>query len=123
MTDRELQFFMGHEPALPLYAELRGRILALFPATEIRTAATQITFRERYGYAFVSTRRMGRGCPDTFINLSFGLGRELSSPRIFASSEPCPGRWTRHARVCSPADIDGELLGWIGEARGFALTK
>ena len=123
MTEQELQFFMGADEALPLYAALREKVLALFPDTEIRVAKTQITFRERYGYAFVSTRRMGKNCPRVFINLSFGLGFELKSPRIFAASEPYPGRWTHHTRITSSGELDAELLGWISAARGFALAK
>ena len=123
MTEQELQFFMGADEALPLYAALREKILALFPDTEIRVSRTQITFRERYGYAFVSTRRMGKNCPRVFINLSFGLGCELKSPRIFAASEPYPGRWTHHVIVSDLSEIDGELLGWIAEAHDYALVK
>ncbi len=123
MTAGELELFMGREAALPLYAALRDTLLKLYPDTELRPARTQITFRERYGWAFVSTRRMGRGCPEVFINLSFGLGREVKSPRIFAASEPYPGRWTHHTRIERVEDIDAELLGWLDEARAFALLK
>ena len=63
MTDAELQFFMGHERALPIYAALRALVLGRWPETEIRVAKTQISFRARYGFAFVSTRRMSRACP------------------------------------------------------------
>ena len=97
--------------------------MSLWPDTEIRCAKTQITFAARYGFAFVSTRRMGRRCPEVFIIVSFGLGRELRSERIFAASEPYPGRWTHHTVVSSPEQIDGELLGWLSEAREFALSK
>lgn len=82
MTDAEMQFFMGSAGALPLYAELRRRVLELWPETEIRVAKTQISFRERYGWAFVSTRRMKRGCAGPFINLSLGLGRRLDTPGV-----------------------------------------
>lgn len=90
---------------------------------EIRVAKTQITFKARYGFAFVSTRRMGRRCPEVFIIVSFGLHREVSSPRILAASEPYPGRWTHHVIVSDLSEIDGELLGWIAEAHDYALVK
>lgn len=123
MTQDELLFFSGYGEALPIYAALRERVLGLWPDVDIRVAKTQITFKARYGFAFVSTRRMGRRCPDVFIIVSFGLGRKLDSARIFAASEPYPGRWTHHVIVASPEEVDEELMGWIDEARGFALTK
>lgn len=123
LTPDELQFFSGHGEALPLYVRLRERVLGLWPDTGIRVARTQITFTARYGFALVSTRRMGRRCGDVFIIVSFGLSHELRSPRILAASEPYPGRWTHHVVVSRPEEIDGELMGWLAEARGFALSK
>ena len=123
MTQDELQFFAGHGAALPIYTELRSRIFAQWPDVEVRVARTQITFKARYGFAFVSTRRMGRRCPEVFIIVSFGLGREVCSERIFAASEPYPNRWTHHVIVASPDEVDGELMGWLAEAHDFALNK
>ncbi len=123
MTADELQFFSGHGAALPLYAELREQIFSRWPDVEIRVARTQITFKARYGFAFVSLRRMGRRCPEVFIVVSFGLGREVRSERIFAASEPYPNRWTHHVIVSRPAEIDSELMGWLAEAHNFALSK
>lgn len=123
MTQDELQFFAGHGAALPIYTELRSRVFAQWPDVEVRVARTQITFRARYGFAFVSTRRMGRRCPEVLIIVSFGLGREVRSERIFAASEPYPNRWTHHVIVASPDEVDGELMGWLAEAHDFALNK
>ena len=123
MTQDELQFFAGHGAALPIYTELRSRVFAQWPDVEVRVARTQTTFKARYGFAFVSTRRMGRRCPEVFIIVSFGLGREVRSERIFAASEPYPNRWTHHVIVASPDEVDGELMGWLAEAHDFALNK
>ena len=123
MTQDELQFFAGHGAALPIYTELRSRVFAQWPDVEVRVARTQITFKARYGFAFVSTRRMGRRCPEVFIIVSFGLGREVRSERIFAASEPYPNRWTHHVIVASPDEVDGELMGWLAEAHDLALNK
>ena len=123
MTQDELQFFAIHGAALPIYTELRSRVFAQWPDVEVRVARTQITFKARYGFAFVSTRRMGRRCPEVFIIVSFGLGREVRSERIFAASEPYPNRWTHHVIVASPDEVDGELMGWLAEAHDFALNK
>ena len=124
MTVDELALFSGRPAALTLYERLRAGILARWPDVEVRAARTQITFRERYGFAFVSTRRMGRACPaEGFIILSFGLGRRLDSPRLLAAVEPYPGRWTHHVCVSSAEQLDGELFSWLAEARAFALVK
>ena len=123
MTQDELLFFTGHAGALALYAKLREELTERWPKVEIRVAKTQITFKARYGFAFVSTRRMGRRCPEVFIIVSFGLGREVRSERIFAASEPYPNRWTHHVIVASQDEVDGELMGWLAEAHDFALNK
>lgn len=122
MTSDELLFFDAMPGALPLYAALSGKLLELFPGVSVKVQRTQITFRERYGFAFVSLRRM-KGCPAVFLILSFGLGRRLNSPRIAAASEPYPGRWTHHVVVSDADQLDGELLAWLREAHAFALTK
>ena len=124
MTVDELALFSGRPAALTLYEWLRAGILARWPDVEVRAARTQITFRERFGFAFVSTRRMGRACPaEGFIVLSFGLGRRLDSPRLLAAVEPYPGRWTHHVCVSSAEQLDEELFAWLAEARAFALVK
>lgn len=123
MTQDELYFFSGHGGALPLYVTLREQVLTRWPEVEKKAARTQITFKDRYGFAFVSTRRMGRACPDVFIIVSFGLSHEVRSPRIFAASEPYPNRWTHHVIVSGTGEIDSELMGWLDEAHSFALSK
>ena len=115
MTDAELQFFMGHEAALPIYAALREAVFSRWPDTELRAAKTQLTFKARYGFAFVSTRRMGRGCPEVFIIVSFGLGRELRHPRIFAASEPIPG--AGRITASSPRRRRSTASSWPGWTR------
>jgi hypothetical protein len=55
--------------------------------------------------------------------VSFGLPELNTSPRIAASAEACPGRWTHHVLVERPEDLDAELLGWIDEAYRFSMVK
>ena len=122
MTADELLFFDPMPRALPLYEALSEMLVAAFPNVTVRVQKTQITFRERYGFAFVSLRRM-KGCPEVFLILSFGLGRRLDSPRVAAAVEPYPNRWTHHVIVSDISQLDGELLGWLREAHDFAQTK
>ncbi|KAF5045073.1 hypothetical protein DSECCO2_485080 [anaerobic digester metagenome] len=69
MTSDELFFFNTKPRALPLYAALAERMLAAFPNVTVEVKKTQITFRERYSFAFVSLRKM-KGCPEVFIIVS-----------------------------------------------------
>lgn len=122
MTDSELLFFSSLPQSLAIYERLRTLMLAAFPALDITVQRSQIRFKARYGFAFVSTRRM-RGCPPVFLIVSFGLGYRLSSPRIAAAVEPYPGRWTHHVIVGSADELDDELMGWLREAYDFSQTK
>lgn len=122
MKSAELFFFNAKPKALPLYAALAKCMLAAFPNATIEVKKTQITFREGYGFAFVSLRKM-KGCPEVFIVVSFGLSHRLDSPRIHIVVEPYPNRWTHHVIVADMEEIDGELMGWLKETRNFALVK
>ena len=122
MTTQELLFFSSLPQALSLYTVLRRELLVRFPDTVVEVKKTQITFRARYGYAFVSLRRI-RGCPEIFILVSFGLGHRLDSPRIAMAVEPYPGRWTHHMVISRAEEIDDELMAWLGQAHAFALRK
>jgi len=118
-------FFDGHLGALPLYERLEEQILAKIPGVRVRTAKTQITFANRYGFAFVSFLPVRKAAcrPEIYLTVSFGLGYRKDSPRIDAATEPYPNRWTHHVMVCDAGQIDEELLGWIQEAAAFSAEK
>ena len=122
MTADELMFFRAMPGALPLYEILRERLLTRCPGTDLKVQKSQITFRARYGYAFVSLRRM-KGCPEVFMIVSFGLSYRLGSPRIVMAAQPYPNRWTHHVIVSEREQLDEELMGWLREAYEFALAK
>ena len=122
MTADELMFFSPMPDALPLYEILCDRLRAECPDTILKVQQSQITFKARYGFAFVSLRRM-KGCPEVFLIVTFGLSHRLDSPRIAAAVEPYPNRWTHHTIVSEPDQLDGELMGWLREAHAFALVK
>ena len=122
MTTEELLFFDPMPRALPLYETLSEKLLTAFPNVTAKVQKTQITFREKYGFAFVSLRRI-KGCPEVFLILSFGLSHCLNSPRVAVAVEPYPNRWTHHVIVADESQIDVELMGWLREAHEFSLTK
>ena len=124
MTQQELLFFDALPGMLPVYAQLRERILAACPGTQVRVSKTQISFRGRYLFAMVSLPRRRMKTPqEEHIIVSFGLGYEVQSERIFATAQPAPRRRTHHVAVHNAADADDELMGWIVEAYGFAQNK
>lgn len=55
--------------------------------------------------------------------MTFGLERQVISPRIAVSVEPYPNRWTHHVVVSQPEEIDGELLDWLFQAYQFCQIK
>lgn len=122
MISDELFFFNANPKALPLYAAFAKQMLKAFPNVTVEVKKTQITFRERYGFAYVSLHKL-KGCPEIFIIVSFGMPHRLDSPRIHVAVEPYPNRWTHHIIVTDVEEIDNELMGWITKAHDFALVK
>ena len=122
MTGDELLFFNAMPGALPLYEALTQKLMEAMPDTVVKVQKSQITFQARYGFAFVSLRRM-KGCPKVFLILTIGLGRRLDSERVAVAVEPYPGRWTHHLILSQPEQLDEELMAWLREAHDFALTK
>lgn len=120
LTPEECLFFAGKPKEMALYALLRTRLLAETGPVNIKVQKTQITFAGRHGFAFVSHPRRKQ---DTGILVSFGLFHRQESPRIQYASEPYPNRWTHHVPVRGPAEVDGELMGWLREAHWFSEQK
>lgn len=121
METNELLLFADAQESLPLYLAFREMMMQWFPDVEIKAAKTQITFKARYGFAFVSLPRRKRDRGGVMV--SFGLPERVESPRIWQVSEPYPNRWTHHAVVTCREEIDEELKGWIHAAYSFALIK
>ena len=123
--DHDYLFFFSEKPeAMPLYETIRDFILSEFDDVTINVQKTQISFSNRYGFAFVSLPyRKVKGRPDVNIILTFGLGYWLDHPRIMVSVEPYPGRWTHHVIIQSVYEVDTEIKEWISEAYHFAKTK
>ena len=119
-----LYFFDGKPHALELYILLEERICAELPDVTVKVQKSMITFANRYGFAFAShPKRKAEGYGKDYLIVSFGLEHSMGSPRLIASSEPYPNRWTHHAAVFAPGEIDGELMGWIREAYAFSASK
>lgn len=117
-----LFFFDGRPAELELYRILEERLREGFGELRAKVGKSQISFANRYNFAFVSFLRL-RGRRGNYLTVSFGLDHEVKSPRIGAASEPYPNRWTHHVAVETPDEIDGELMGWLREAYLFSMAK
>ena len=115
-----LFFFDGKPEALALYQGLCQKLDAAFPEVSVKVQKSQISFYGTHLFAMASLPKRKR---DPGLVVSFGLGRREPSPRIAVAVEPYPGRWTHHVPVTAKDQMDGELLGWLREARDFCRSK
>ena len=124
-VDADLERFFARAPEmLPVYRVLEDRINETCGDIEVRVQKTQITFTDRFGFAWASLPiRRRRDWPEHCLVVTFGLAYRKESPRIAIATEPYPHRWTHHVLVERPEDIDAELMGWIGESHAFSLAK
>lgn len=103
-----LAFFAGHDAAHALFHRV---IAAVAPAGPFELTATKsrvsLTARTRFVWCHEAN-------DDGSIWLGFLLPRRVESPRL--RSGAAGGRWSHHVKVSSPADLDGELVGWLREA-------
>ncbi len=120
----ERMFFDGMPDMLPIYEALKGALVSKYPDMGVKVSKTQIAFRNRYGFAMASLpwRRIA-GRPKEYLMISFGLAYQKQSPRIEASFEAYPRRWTHHVLVTDQAQIDDELMAWLAEAYDFSMAK
>ena len=125
ISSDELFFFDEKPAALPLYEEFAKRLLAEIDNVTVKVQKTQISFSNKYNFAFVSLLpvRKAKERPETWITVTFGLRYKKESPRIDVASEPYPNRWTHHMLISSVDEIDDELMGWIKEAAAFSAGK
>ena len=121
----ELFFFNEKPVALPLYEAFATRLLAEIDNVTIKVRKAQISFSNKYNFAFVSLLpvRRAKERPKTWITVTFGLRYKKESPRIDVASEPYPNRWMHHMLIFSVDEIDDELMGWIKEAAEFSAGK
>lgn len=121
----ELYFFDGQPEAMELYERFKERVLEELEDVQIRVQKTQITFSSRHVFACVSFLRVRKKkeMPPFYIVVTFGLNRQLDSPRIAGKTEPYRNRWTHHVVVGRREEIDEELMGWVREAYEFARMK
>ena len=119
-----LFYFDGRPVELSLYQRLFAAMESAFPDASVKVQKSQISFYcpKLFAAASIPVRRK-KDWPRECLLVTFGLERQLSSPRIAAAVEPYPNRWTHHVVVSRPEEIDQELLTWLTQAFQFAQAK
>jgi len=96
---------------------LLAAVLAEWPDTAVEVKKTQISLRA--GYIFACISMAGK----SGVRLTFSLPYRVGSGRIAQASEPYPMRWTHHVLIKDESQINAEIMGWLNEAREFAMNK
>lgn len=123
--DSDLLFYFDGKPLeLSLYQRLFAAMEQAFPDASVKVQKSQISFYcpKLFAAASIPVRRK-KDWPRECLLVTFGLERQLLSPRIAVAVEPYPNRWTHHVVLGSVEEIDEELLGWLREAAEFAASK
>lgn len=119
-----LFYFDGRPVEISLYQRLFEAMEGTFPDASVKVQKSQISFYcpKLFAAASIPVRRK-KDWPQECLLVTFGLERQLVSPRIAVAVEPYPNRWTHHVVVSRPEEIDGELLGWLAQAYQFGQAK
>lgn len=114
-------FFEEKPWGLPLFEAVYEAMEKELGPFTLRVGKTQIGFRTRYGFAwFWFPIVKMKNFPEHGALLSFGLDRQVESPRIAQAVMPKKNRWTHHIILESEGQLDEELMGWLRLAYDFS---
>ena len=112
-----MEAFLADSPvALAAFGRIHDAVTAPGPA-HLRLSATQVTWADRRGFAFLwlPGRWLGpRGAPAV---LSIAATRSIPSPRWKQVVEVRPGLWMHHLELAAGEDVDDEVVAWLDEGR------
>ena len=79
-----------------MHERLEELLLTRIPDVRSKGAKTQITFKNKRGFAFVSFNscRKAKDRPTVWMPVIFGLEYRKESAGIDLATQPYPGRWT-----------------------------
>lgn len=118
----EFHFFDKMPEAIPLYEEVRRRILANMENVKIKIQKSQIAFssKRNFAYVWLPVNKV-KNRPEVYIILSFGLNYQIKNPRIIESVEPQKNHWMHHLIIQDLSDIDEQVMSWLKETYIFSL--
>lgn len=121
MTGRVEEFFEGDPTARRIHDRLFTELTAV-EGVEVRVGRSQVAYR--LGRTFAIEWRPGRYLrTDVPLVLSLPLLERLKSPRFKQVVPVARNCWMHHLELCSPAEVDDEVEGWIGLARDQAQER
>jgi predicted transport protein len=91
-----------------IFEAVRGHLVSLGPVI-VELVSVGILFKRLRTFAELRPKTR-------WVDLSFGLNRRLEHPRITRTVRTAAARTYHGIRVTSPADIDGEVRGWLTES-------
>lgn len=114
LTNEAALFFLKRPESVDLWETMGAWLEAHFPEAELTVQGTQLSFRRRIGFLFLSLppKKLGGPC----IRVSFGLPHPLEGERVLASARISAKRYTHHTLVRRPEDLDSWLLACLEEA-------
>lgn len=105
--------YKGKESLLPIFEKLKAEILALGEQVEMVPKKAAVSMRVKRQFALIQ--------PSTKTRIDLGLKfNDKPHEGRLETSGPFGTMCTHRVRLTSVDDVDGELLGWIGEAFGEA---
>ena len=112
------EVFSGSPRGLELFHAVEAMLAAPTPPA-IRATRSQVAFREKRGFAYIwwPGRYMASEVPAV---LSIALPRRIDSGRFKEVVNPSPGMWMHHLELRTVDELDGEVAGWLREARQAA---
>lgn len=110
--------FFNFPESIPTYEAALAYLQTVFPDASLKVDRTQAALTHGVQFAWLSApkRKKDAGC----VILSFALPEQATSPRIFASVEPYPGRWMHHLLLHTPNELDEACVAWLRLAYDFA---
>jgi len=120
-TERRItRLFAGRAASLRLFRLVDDYIERLGPV-EVVPRKTQVGFRRARMFAWVWLPQMWiKKQPESSITLSFSMDHRVEDPRIKASLEPYPGRFTHHVVITRASKLDTKVKRWLHTAYALA---
>jgi hypothetical protein len=109
------ELFAGRDESRHIFEAVRRVVEAVGPA-ELRVGKSQVSFRRHNAFAWAWTpgRYLRGKTAPLVLTLAFP-DRDVSS-RWKETVEPRPGHFTHHLELCSAADVENEVRGWLRDA-------
>jgi hypothetical protein len=112
-TYKVADHFVKSEPAVrSTYAAILRTARSFGPVKE-DPKKTSIHLVRTTAFAGIATRKSG-------LTLTLKAEQRIASPRVHRAEQASVNRWHLDVRLADPAEVDGELQGWIRQAYELA---